>query len=135
MRWEDLQFATGRYSAWRAYAQSKLANVLFTNELAKRLSGSGVTVNSLHPGVIGSGFGTTYGGAMAFMAKLARPFLLTPEQGARTSVYLASSPEVEGVTGKYFAKCKPVRSCAVSGCDASQQKLWALSEQLTRRSA
>jgi NAD(P)-dependent dehydrogenase (short-subunit alcohol dehydrogenase family) len=130
MQWEDLQLSTHRYRGFKAYGQSKLANVLFTYELARRLEGTGVTANALHPGVIGSGFGQTYGGALSVLVKIARPFMLTPEEGARTSVHLASSPEVEGVTGKYFSKCKPVRSNAISYDQASQRKLWALSEQL-----
>jgi NAD(P)-dependent dehydrogenase (short-subunit alcohol dehydrogenase family) len=135
MQWDDLQFETHRYRGFKAYGQSKLANVLFTYELARRLEGTRVTANALHPGVIGSGFGQTYGGAMSVLVKIARPFMLTPEEGARTTVYLASSPEVEGVTGKFFSKCKPVRSSAISYDEASQRKLWALSEQLVSAQA
>jgi retinol dehydrogenase-12 len=127
MNWEDLGFASTRYKGFRAYGQSKLANILFTYELARRLEGTGVTANALHPGVVASGFGQTYPGALSFLVKVAKPFLLTNEQGARTSVYAASSPEVEGVTGKYFAKSRPVRSNAVSYDEASQRKLWSLS--------
>jgi NAD(P)-dependent dehydrogenase (short-subunit alcohol dehydrogenase family) len=132
MHWDDLQFSRTRYGGFKAYGQSKLANVLFTYELARRLEKTGVTANCLHPGVIGSGFGQTYGGAMSMLVKIARPFLLTTEEGARTTVYLASSPEVEGVTGKYFSKCKPVRSNAVSYDEPSQHKLWALSEEMVK---
>ena len=132
MHWDDLQLERTGYRGFKAYGQSKLANVLFTYELARRLEGTGVTANCLHPGVIGSGFGQTYGGALSVLVKIARPFMLTPEDGARTSVYLASSPEVEGVTGKYFSKCKPVKSNAVSYDLQSQQKLWSLSEQLLK---
>lgn len=131
MDWADLGQERARYRAFRAYGQSKLANLLFTYELARRLEGTGVTANALHPGVIGSGFGQTYGGPMALLVKLAKPFLLTPEEGARTSVYLASSPDVEGLTGQYFARCKPVRSSALSYDEAAQRKLWSLTEQLT----
>ncbi len=132
MCWEDLQFSKHRYGQWRAYTQSKLANVLFTYELARRLDPRKVTANVLHPGAIGSGFGQTYGGLTAFVIRMGRPFLLTPEAGARTSVYLASSPEVAGVTGKYFAKCKEVRSSAISYNEASQKKLWAISEEMIK---
>ncbi len=132
MRWDDLQFERTPYRGFKAYGQSKLANVLFTYELARRLEGTRVTVNCLHPGVIASGFGQTYGSAVSVLVKLARPFLLSTEEGARTSVYLASSPEVAGVTGKYFSKCKPVESNAVSYDVQSQQKLWSLSEQLVK---
>jgi NAD(P)-dependent dehydrogenase (short-subunit alcohol dehydrogenase family) len=135
MRWEDLQFERTPYRGFQAYGQSKLANVLFTYELARRLEGTGVTVNCLHPGVIGSGFGQTYGSALSILVKIARPFMLSPEEGARTSIYLASSPEVEGVTGKYFSKCKPVKSNAISYDLQSQQKLWSLSEQLVKAHA
>ena len=132
MQWDDLQFASRRYKGFRAYGQSKLANILFTYELARRLEGTGVTANALHPGVVGSGFGQTYPGALSFLVKVAKPFLLTNEQGARTSVHVASSPEVEGVTGKYFAKCHPVRSNAVSYDEASQRKLWSLSLEMIK---
>jgi NAD(P)-dependent dehydrogenase (short-subunit alcohol dehydrogenase family) len=132
MQWDDLQYERTPYRGFKVYGQSKLANVLFTYELARRLEGTGVTANCLHPGVIASGFGHTYGSAVSFILKLARPFLLTTEEGARTSVYLASSPEVEGVTGKYFSQCKPVKSNAVSYDLQSQQKLWSLSEQLVK---
>jgi NAD(P)-dependent dehydrogenase (short-subunit alcohol dehydrogenase family) len=135
MHWDDLQFSTHAFKGFKVYGQSKLANILFTYELARRLEGTGVTTNALHPGVIASGFGQTYPGAMAFFAKVARPFLLSTEDGAKTSVYLASSPEVEGETGKYFAKCKATKSNAVSYDLASQKKLWALSEELVRAKA
>jgi NAD(P)-dependent dehydrogenase (short-subunit alcohol dehydrogenase family) len=132
MQWDDVQFERHGYRGMRAYAQSKLANVLFTYELARRLEGTGLTTNCLHPGVIASGFAQTYGGAMSVLVKIARPFFGTTEEGARTSVYLASSPEVEGVTSKYFSKCKALRSNAVSYDEPSQKKLWAISEELVR---
>jgi NAD(P)-dependent dehydrogenase (short-subunit alcohol dehydrogenase family) len=135
MHWEDLQFASTRYKSFRAYGQSKLANVLFTYELARRLEGTGVTANVLHPGVVASGFGQTYSGALSFVIGLAKPFMLTNEQGARTSVYVASSPEVEGVTGKYFSKCRAIRSNAVSYDEASQRKLWSLSLEMLKTPA
>jgi NAD(P)-dependent dehydrogenase (short-subunit alcohol dehydrogenase family) len=133
MQWDDLEFANHHYSAWRAYAQSKLANVLFTYELARRLEGTRVTANSLHPGVVASGFGRTYRGPMALLFMIGAPFMLSCEEGAATSVYLASSPEVEGVSGKYFARRKQEKSSAISYCLASQRKLWALSEEAIRR--
>jgi NAD(P)-dependent dehydrogenase (short-subunit alcohol dehydrogenase family) len=132
MQWDDLQFAHHGYGQWKAYGQSKLANVLFTYELARRLDPKKVTANVLHPGVIATGFGQTYGGAMSVLIKIARPFFASPEAGARTSVYLASSPEVAGVTGKYFARCKETSSSTVSHDEASQKKLWAISEELTK---
>jgi NAD(P)-dependent dehydrogenase (short-subunit alcohol dehydrogenase family) len=131
MQWQDLEFANRRYSGWRAYGQSKLANVLFTYEMARRVEGTAVTVNALHPGVVATGFGRTYGGPMAMVYILGGPFMLSPERGAETTVYLASSPAVEGVSGKYFSRCKAVRSSRESYCEASQRKLWALSDGMT----
>jgi len=131
MRWDDLQYASGVYNPAGAYGQSKLANVLFTRELARRLEGTRVTANSLHPGVIASGFGMTYGGPVGAFFKVAHLFMISPEKGARTSIYLASSPEVEGVTGKYFDNCKerfPSRAAQEEGAPA---RLWAISEELT----
>jgi NAD(P)-dependent dehydrogenase (short-subunit alcohol dehydrogenase family) len=134
LHFEDLCFEKG-YGGFKAYAQSKLANIVFTYELARRLEGTGVTANCLHPGVIASGFGQTYGGTFSFLIKAIKPFLATTEVGARTSVYLASSPEVREVTGKYFAKCKAVRSNAVSYDEASWRKLWDVSEEMTKPTA
>jgi NAD(P)-dependent dehydrogenase (short-subunit alcohol dehydrogenase family) len=131
MLWSDLQFDSHKFDCWRAYGQSKLANILFTYALARRLEGTGVTVNALHPGVVGTGLAERCGGAASFLARIARPLLATPEEGARTSVYLASSPAVEGVSGRYFTKCRAVASSEVSYCTASQQKLWTISEDLT----
>jgi NAD(P)-dependent dehydrogenase (short-subunit alcohol dehydrogenase family) len=115
------------YGGIRAYSQSKLANVLFTYALARRLEGTGVTANCLHPGGVATGFGQNTGGVLKLLMKAARPFLITAEQGAATSIYLASSPDVEGVSGRYFAKCKPVRSSAASHDEALQERVWALS--------
>ena len=126
---DDLQFSRG-YAMWKAYSHSKLLNVLFTYELARRLDGTNITSNCLHPGVIASGFAQTYGGIMASLAKLARPFLLTTAEGAKTQIYLASSPEVEGVTGRYFDKCKAIRSSSASYDVTAQKKLWEMSEAL-----
>ena len=124
------------YSGIRAYSQSKLANVLFTYALARRLRGTSVTANCLHPGGVATGFGQNRPGALKLLLRLARPFLLTAERGAATSLYLASSPNVEGVSGKYFAKCKPARSSAASYDEALQERLWALSlDQIGQRNA
>ena len=92
----------------RVYGQSKLANILFTLELARRLEGSGVTANSLHPGTVRTGYGGDGDarGLLAFGIRISSPFFLSPAKGARTSIYLASSPEVAGVSGKYFVKCR-----------------------------
>jgi NAD(P)-dependent dehydrogenase (short-subunit alcohol dehydrogenase family) len=131
MRWDDLQFKKGSYSAIGAYGQSKLANILFTRALARRLEGTRVTANCLHPGIIGSGFGTTYGGAVSVFFKVAHLFMISSDAGAKTSVYLASSPEVEGVTGKYFDKCKERFPNRAAQEDDAPERLWAISEELT----
>ncbi|MGA3123006.1 MAG: SDR family oxidoreductase [Polyangiaceae bacterium] len=131
MRWDDLQFQDGRYKAFGAYGQSKLANILFTRELARRLDGTGVTANCLHPGLVASGFGHTYGGAFGVIVSLARPLMIGPEDGARTSVYLASSPDVTTVTGKYFTKCTERRPSAAALEDGAPERLWSVSERLT----
>lgn len=130
---DDLEGAR-RYGAVRAYAQAKLGNVLFTYALARRLAGRPVTVNALHPGVINSGFARNTGGVLSFGWGLIRPFLSTPEQGARTSLHLAASPEVEGVSGRYFARCRDVPSSPESRDEAVQERVWGLSlEQIGRR--
>src|SRR5580698_8221957 len=131
MHWEDLQFKKTSYSAFAAYGQSKLANILFTRELARRLEGTRVTANCLHPGVIASGFGHTYGGFISVVLKVASPFLITPEKGARTSVFLASSAEVEGVSGKYFDKCKAREPSAEARVESAPARLWTISEEMT----
>ena len=130
MHWDDLQFGGRRYSAWGAYSQSKLANLLFTYELSRRLEGTGVTANALHPGVVATGFGRTYAGMMSLLYTVGGPFMLTPERGAETTVYLASSADVEGARGQYFARSRPIRSSKVSYCEMSQKKLWALTEEM-----
>ncbi|HQR38681.1 MAG TPA: SDR family oxidoreductase [Blastocatellia bacterium] len=119
------------YGSWAAYCQSKLANVMFTYELARRLEGSGVTANSLHPGVVATGFGKSGSGLMKFAVTVIRPFLISSAKGAETTIYLASSPEVEGVSGKYFDKCRAVSSTAASNDPAAARRLWEISEKLT----
>ncbi|HEY3548534.1 MAG TPA: SDR family oxidoreductase [Propionicimonas sp.] len=119
------------YSGQRAYNQSKLANVMFTYELARRLDGTGVTATTLHPGVVRTAFGAEDPSPFwRFMTPLVRPFMKTPERGAATSVYLASSPEVEGITGAYFADRKPRRSSKESYDEVAAARLWQVSEQL-----
>jgi NAD(P)-dependent dehydrogenase (short-subunit alcohol dehydrogenase family) len=114
-----------------AYGESKIANIMFTYELARRLQGTGITVNTLHPGVVRTGFGRNNGGLMRLIMPLVQRFGISEAQGAQTSVYLATSPEVEGVNGKYFDKSKAVQSSPESYDEAAQKRLWTLSEQLT----
>lgn len=129
---DDLQ-STRHYRGMRVYGESKLANILFTLELARRLEGSGVTANSLHPGTVRTGYGGDGDarGFLAFGIKIASPFFLSPAKGARTSVYLASSPEVEGVTGKYFVKCVAREPRRWARDAEAAQRLWQVSEELT----
>ncbi|MFO0661190.1 MAG: SDR family oxidoreductase [Polyangiaceae bacterium] len=126
---DDLQSERG-FSQIGVYGMTKLCNILFTYELARRLEGSGVTANCLHPGAIATGFGQSGNAFMRFVMKLGKPFILTPEKGARTQIYLASSPEVEGVSGKYFDRCKPRKSNAQSYDVTVAKKLWEASERL-----
>jgi len=128
---DDLQ-GERNYSGQRAYSQSKLANVMFTYELARRLDGAAVTATVLHPGVVRTSFGAedqaTY---LAVMIGVARLFMKTPAQGAGTSIYLASSPEVEGITGRYFVNRKPKTSSKASYDTAAAARLWQVSADLT----
>jgi NAD(P)-dependent dehydrogenase (short-subunit alcohol dehydrogenase family) len=126
---EDLQGARD-YSAQRAYSQSKLANVIFTNELARRLQGSGVTATSLHPGVVRTNFGADQAGFFAVMGGMVRPFLKTPARGAQTSIYLASSPDVEGVSGQFFANRKPKTANKLAYDTDMAARLWQVSADL-----
>jgi NAD(P)-dependent dehydrogenase (short-subunit alcohol dehydrogenase family) len=126
---DDLQ-GERSYQPGSAYSQSKLANLLFTYELARRLRVSDVTVNAVHPGVIATKLLADYMGVPVAGPALARTFGARPEEGAETIIYLASSPEVQSVTGKYFARKKPVPSSRESHDEASARRLWQVSEQL-----
>jgi NAD(P)-dependent dehydrogenase (short-subunit alcohol dehydrogenase family) len=108
----------------RIYGRSKLANILFTYELARRLEGTGIIVNCLHLGGVATGFGLNNGAIAGLLARLIHPCLRCPEEGARTQVYLASSPEVEGVSGAYFVDCKPAKSCPESYDTSVARRLW-----------
>ncbi|MBY0252425.1 MAG: SDR family oxidoreductase [Methylobacterium organophilum] len=123
-----------RYRAMGAYAQAKLGNVLFTYALARRLRGSGITVNAVHPGVVNTGFAKNTGGLLGAAWALMRPFLITPEKGARTSLRVASVPGLDGVTGRYFSHGRPKVSSAESRDEAVQERLWALSLRQVGRS-
>jgi retinol dehydrogenase-12 len=125
----DLQSEHG-YQGFPVYGRSKLMNVLFTYALARRLQGVPVTANALHPGFVATRFGMNNGGIVRLGMRVAYLGALSPEEGARTSVYLASSPEVEGVSGKYFTKCRAVQSDPVSYNEADAERLWELSEGL-----
>lgn len=133
---DDLN-ATQSYSGFGVYGHSKLMNVLFTYELARRLEHRGVTVNALHPGIVQTGFNRNNGSLMqiltGFFTGVGRLFnvVLTPEQGAQTTLYLATSPQVAQVTGKYFSASKETASSALSYDLETQRRLWEISEQIT----
>ncbi len=126
IRWDDLQ-GERKYSGLQAYTQSKLANLLFNRELARRLGGTGVTANALHPGVIGTRLLFTGFAPL----RLLRPFLKTPERGARTSVFLASAPAVERLTGLYYIDLEPARPSPAARDDGAARRLWRISAELT----
>jgi retinol dehydrogenase 14 len=124
MPFDDLQFESGRYGIMRAYARSKLANVLFTAELARRLGGTGVTANCLHPGAVATNiwsYAPWYARPLLAVAKL---FMISAEKGADTIVYLAASPEVEGLTGGYYERNRRVLPSAIAQDDAIAKRLW-----------
>jgi NAD(P)-dependent dehydrogenase (short-subunit alcohol dehydrogenase family) len=130
MDFDDLQFERRKYSGLKAYSQSKLANILFTRELArKRLDAGQITANCFHPGAVRTGL--VRNGVYAAVWSMAGPFMLTPEKGADTGVYLSSSPEVEGVTGGYFVKRRQVEPSAEAQDDGAAARLWQVSEELT----
>ena len=132
---DDLQ-GEHRYSGQRAYSQSKLANVMFTYELARRLDGTGVTATVLHPGVVRTRFAAEDPSPMwKVFLPLIRPLLKTPTRGAATSVYLASSPQIQGVTGTYFVNSRPKTSSRPSHDTAAAGRLWQISVDLVGRTA
>ncbi len=125
----DLQSRKG-YIGFPVYARSKLCNILFNRELARRI-GSGVTANALHPGFVATRFGDNSGGLMRTVLKVAKPIgAISPEEGAQTIIYLASSPQVADVTGEYFYECKPTTPTAEARNDEDARKLWEISESI-----
>ena len=129
LNFDDLQNEQ-KYSGWGVYSQSKLMNIYFTYEMARRVN-HGLTVNALHPGFVATNFGLNNRGLMGLGVKLSQKlFARTPEKGAETSIYLASSPEVEGVSGKYFADCRAIQSSPVSYQLEPARQLWETSEEL-----
>ena len=119
------------YSSFGPYGNSKLANILFTTELARRLEGTGVTVNALHPGLVSTGFGKNNPGfLMKIMGAVIPLVARSPEKGAETSIYLASSPKVQSITGKYFVDCKVTQPAPQAADMAVARKLWDVSAEM-----
>jgi NAD(P)-dependent dehydrogenase (short-subunit alcohol dehydrogenase family) len=127
---DDLHF-TQNYHGWQAYSRSKLANLLFTYELAHKLEGAGVTANALHPGFVNSNIGKNNTPEQLADSPLRKPGHLTNEEGARTSIYAAASPEVEGLNGAYFDDCRVSKSSDVSYDHPAAERLWQISADLT----
>ena len=118
------------FSPMKAYSTAKLANIMFTYMMAEKISGTSVTINCLHPGVVGTSFAQDKGGWVGKVFKMMRPFILTPKEGAKTTIYLATSSEVRGINGKYWKKCKQARSSSESYRKNIQQDVWQHTESL-----
>lgn len=131
---DDLQSEHG-YRRWAAYRRSKLANIMFAYELARRLEGQSVTVNALHPGFVATDIGVRHRFVPALLWRIGKLAAVDPERGAAASIHLASAPEVAGVSGQYFVDCRPARSSAVSYDRAAAERLWDVSANLTRLEA
>ena len=130
MDFEDLQ-SRRKYRGFPVYGMTKLANIMFTYELAERLNGTGVTATCLHPGSVGTNFGQNNKGPMALFFRTFKPFMRSSEKGADTLVWLASSPEIDGVSGKYFFDRKEIEAKKVAYDPAARRTLWEVSEDLT----
>src|SRR5215210_3110587 len=134
-RWGDIDFddlqSRKKYRGFPVYGMTKLANIMFTHELAGRLKGTGVTATCMHPGAVNTRFGTNNSGPMTILFRLFKPFMRTPDQGADTVIWLASSPEVEGVSGRYYSDRKPIEPKKIANDPAARRRLWEESERLT----
>lgn len=127
---DDLQSKKG-FSGFAVYSKSKLCNILFTRELARRIAGTGVTANSLHPGFVATRFGDQSGGMLSALVRVAKPIgAISPEEGAKTIIYLASSPDVALTSGEYFTKCAPATPSAEARNDRDAKKLWEISAEI-----
>jgi NAD(P)-dependent dehydrogenase (short-subunit alcohol dehydrogenase family) len=127
---DDLQSRRG-YTGFPVYSRSKLCNILFNRELARRIAGSGVTANALHPGFVATRFGDDSGGIVRAVLKVAKPIgAISPEEGAKTIIYLASSPQVAAISGDYFYECKSALPTAEGRNDNDAKRLWDISGQI-----
>ncbi len=128
---DDLQSTSG-YSGFKVYGRSKLCNILFTRELARRWGAQGVTTNCLHPGFVATRFGDSSGGFLSHAVRVAKIFAISPEEGAQTIVYLASSPDAANVSGEYFYKCRRATPTEEARDDSAAKRLWIESARLAR---
>ena len=127
---DDLQSRRG-YTGFPVYSRSKLCNILFNRELARRIAGSGVTANALHPGFVATRFGDDSGGIVRAVLKVAKPIgAISPEEGAKTIIYLASSPQVAAISGDYYYECKSALPTAEARNDNDAKRLWDISGQI-----
>lgn len=122
-----------KYSAIGAYGNSKLFNIYFTKSLAQRYASKGITSYALHPGVVKTNFNSKLTGGLKFMFSLATPFMITPQKGAETSVYLATAPRLESKKGDYFVRQKPAKPASVANDENLREKLWNLSETMVAK--
>jgi len=127
---DDLQSERGGFPAMKKYGASKLCNIYFTRELARRLKGSNVTVNAVHPGWVATGLGGQNGLFGKILVVVQKPFARTPEKGAESSIYVATSPELNGVSGNYYFNCKEHRPSRAACDDEAAKRLWDISEKL-----
>jgi NAD(P)-dependent dehydrogenase (short-subunit alcohol dehydrogenase family) len=134
-RWGNIDFddlqSKKKYRGFPVYGMTKLANIMFTYELAERLEGTGVTATCMHPGAVNTRFGTNNRGPMTILFRLSKPFMRTPEQGADTVIWLAYSPDVEGLSGRYYSDRKPLEPKKVANDPEARRRLWEESERLT----
>jgi NAD(P)-dependent dehydrogenase (short-subunit alcohol dehydrogenase family) len=134
-RWGNMDFddmqSRRKYRGFPVYGMTKLANIMFTYELAERLKGTHVTANCVHPGPVSTNFGKNNGGPMTLFFRVAKPLMRTPGQGADTLIWLASSPEVEGVSGRYFSDRREIGAKEIAHDPAARRRLWEISEELT----
>jgi retinol dehydrogenase 14 len=134
-RWGNIDFddlqSKKKYRGFPVYGMTKLANIMFTYELAERLEGTGVAATCMHPGAVNTRFGTNNRGPMTILFRAFKPFMRTPEQGADTVIWLAASPDVEGVSGRYYADRKPLEPKKIANDPAARRRLWEESERLT----
>lgn len=130
---DDIQWQQQKYSASKAYGRSKLFNMYFTKALAEKYADKGITSFALHPGVVRTDFGAGVTGIKKILLWLARPFMISPEKGAQTSIWLATAPDMEAKSSQYFIKCQLAKSSVLSWSEENRNKLWDISKKLVKK--